>query len=240
MDYKLLQQEIVSTARKYVGIKEVKGNMGWKSENLPNLAEYLEKAMKEHGFSYGQAWCAYFGEHIWAEVYDKVGLAREIDKYFSGSARRTLKKFSNADGWQTGQVPLVGAIAVWKRVRNGEDTSQGHVGIVVEVHDDYMITVEGNTNAAGSREGDQVAEKRRKYNFNTHHGLALEGFVYPKGISPEVIFKNKAEGDEFRAWVNDFHSEYAKEIDLDRAGSHTNSFIMKAWDKLGNKYKDRK
>lgn len=240
MDYELLQQEIVATAKKYVGIKEVKGNMGWKSDKYPKLAEYLEKMMKEHGFSYGQAWCAYFGEHIWAEVYDKVGLAREIDKYFSGSARRTLKKFSEADGWETGLVPVVGAIVVWKRMSRGEETWQGHVGIVTEVHDRHMITIEGNTNAAGSREGDQVADKMREYDYDTKHGLALEGFVYPKGIKPHVPFKDKKEGDAFRRWVNETHPKYAKAIDLDKSGSFFNSYITKAYKEHGSEYEMRK
>jgi surface antigen len=233
---KEIQQKIVSTAKKYVGIKEKKGNQGWISEKYPNLAKQMEEDMKSHGFKYGQAWCAYFGELVWAEVYDELGLSKEMDRYFSGSARRTLKKFANAEGWETGVVPMVGAIAVWKRVHNGKDTSQGHVGIVIDVKDGHMVTIEGNTNAAGSREGEEVAEKIRKYIWKADKGLVLEGFVYPKGMSPEVIFKNKAEGDKFRAWVNDYHSNYAKKIDLDRKGSHTNSFIMKAWDKLGSKY----
>jgi len=49
-------------------------------------------------------------------------------------------------------------------------------------------------------------------------------------------FKNKSEGDKFRQWVNYMHREYAKEIDLDESGSHTNAYIMKAWKKLGTDY----
>lgn len=236
MDYKKLQNEIVTTARKYVGLKEVPGNQGWFSEKFPNFAKEFEKAMLEHGFSYGQAWCAYFGEHVWAEVYDPAGLASEIDKYFSGSARKTLAKFSEADGWETGLTPVVGSIVVWKRMKGGKATWQGHVGIVAEVHDGYMLTVEGNTNAAGSREGDQVAEKIRKYNFDVTSGLALEGFVYPKGIKPDVPFKNEAEGNAFRLWVNNRYPEYAKAIDLDKKGSWFNSFITKAYEKFKEEY----
>lgn len=236
MDYKKLQADIITAAEKYVGIKEVPGNQGWFSEKYPNFAKEFEEAMKSHGFNYGQAWCAYFGEHVWAEVYDAVGLASEIDKYFSGSARRTLAKFKEAEGWQTGLVPVPGAIAIWKRMKGGKATWQGHVGIVKEVKDGHMITIEGNTNDAGSREGDTVAEKIRKYNFVVSSGLALEGFVYPKGIEPHVPFKNKAEGNKFREWVNNNHPEYARNIDLDRSGSFFNSFITKAYDKLKDDY----
>jgi hypothetical protein len=237
MSYTEVQKKIITTAEKYVGIQERKGNQGWISEKYPNLAKQMEEDMKSHGFKYGQAWCAYFGELIWAEVYDELGLAKEMDRYFSGSARRTLKKFSDAEGWNTGTTPMVGAIVVWKRVHRGKDTSQGHVGVVIDVKDDHMVTIEGNTNAAGSREGEEVAKKIRKYRFKGTQGLVLEGFVYPKGLSPEVVFENKAEGDKFRVWVNDYHSDYAKEIDLDRSGSHTNSYILRAYNSLGDDYK---
>lgn len=49
-------------------------------------------------------------------------------------------------------------------------------------------------------------------------------------------FKNKEEGDKFRAWVNDKYPDYAKSIDLDRSGSYNNAYINKAWDKYGSEY----
>jgi len=53
-------------------------------------------------------------------------------------------------------------------------------------------------------------------------------------------FKTKQEGDKFRKWVNDNYPDYAKQIDLDISGSHTNRYIMKAWEKYGNEYKKGK
>ena len=58
-----------------------------------------------------------------------------------------------------------------------------------------METVEGNTNAGGSREGDVVAKKTRKYKFAVQNGLALEGFVYPKGIKPPVPLSKLRKGE---------------------------------------------
>lgn len=49
-------------------------------------------------------------------------------------------------------------------------------------------------------------------------------------------FKNKTEGNKFRMWVNDNHYEYAREIDLDKYGSHNNSYILKAYKKYGKEY----
>lgn len=229
MDYKELQKQIIDTAKSYVGIKEIRGNLGWTSQAF-------EEKMLETGWKTGQAWCAYFTELVWSEVYDSVGLAKNLDRYFSGSARRTLLKFSEAEGWETGTVPVPGAVAIWKLVKGGKDKWQGHAGIVTKVLDSHMETVEGNTNSGGSREGDVVAEKTRKYKFTVQNGLALEGFLYPKGIKPPVPFKNKTEGDAFRYWVNTNHSEVAKRLDLDIKGSFFNSFITKAYNELGEKY----
>jgi hypothetical protein len=50
-------------------------------------------------------------------------------------------------------------------------------------------------------------------------------------------FKNKAQGDIFRQWVNRFFRSYAEEIDLDVSGDFDNSFIRKAWGKYGEAYK---
>lgn len=229
MDYKELQDLIVTTANKYVGMKEIRGNMGWTNEAF-------EEKMIATGWGETQAWCAYFTELVYSEVYDPLGLAKDLDKYFSGSARRTLSKFAEAEGWSTGTVPVVGAVAIWKLVKGGKDKWQGHAGIVTKVLDSHMETVEGNTNASGSREGGLVAEKNRKYRFKVENGLALEGFIYPKGVEPSVPFKNKVEGNEFRNWVNDNHPEYARNINLDRSGSFFNSFITKAYIKLKEDY----
>lgn len=63
-------------------------------------------------------------------------------------------------------------------------------------------------------------------------------------------FKNKEEGNEFRKWVNDTLPSWAKKLKLDPSGSHTNSFIINAWNyniplksgktmKLGEYYKSK-
>jgi hypothetical protein len=49
-------------------------------------------------------------------------------------------------------------------------------------------------------------------------------------------FKNQAEGDKFRGWVNDKYPDYARQIDLDRTGAIDNSYIRKAFDKYGAEY----
>lgn len=53
-------------------------------------------------------------------------------------------------------------------------------------------------------------------------------------------FKNRAEGDAFRAWVNDNYPAYAKEKDLARSSKQfNNSTIGEAWNKYGAEYSNR-
>jgi post-segregation antitoxin (ccd killing protein) len=52
----------------------------------------------------------------------------------------------------------------------------------------------------------------------------------------KVPFKNRTEGNAFRAWVNENRSGWAKKNKLDRSGSHDNSYIQKAWDVWGDAY----
>ena len=52
-------------------------------------------------------------------------------------------------------------------------------------------------------------------------------------------FADRTAGDKFRNWINDNHSSYAKEISLDRSGSHTNSYIKKAFAKFGYEYSSK-
>lgn len=61
-----------------------------------------------------------------------------------------------------------------------------------------------------------------------------------KQETSDLPFKTPSEGNRFREWVNNTHPEYAKSIGLDRQGSHTNSFIRKAWSKYGNEFSSSK
>lgn len=53
----------------------------------------------------------------------------------------------------------------------------------------------------------------------------------------DVPFKNQAEGDAFRRYVNDNHTDWAVANKLDRSGSYNNWYISKAWKEFGSDYK---
>lgn len=235
-NFKELVKKVVETARSFEGITEIKGNKGWISKVRPKVAKWFQAKMESHGWKMGYAWCAYFCELVWSEVYDNIGEYRKLfDKHFSGSATKTFKQFKNA-GWEVGKTPEIGAICIWEHVKSGKASWKGHAAIVVGFDDKYIHTIDGNTNAAGSREGETVAFKKRKYNYRVQNGLQLVGFIYAPGTKGAIPFNSKKEGDLFREYVNNYYPEYASKIQLDRSGLFYNSYIRKAFEKYGKEY----
>ena len=221
---------IKDIAEKYLGQTEVKNNMGFTNPDF-------EKKMEVVGWRPSYQWCALFSELVWFEAFQgNEEMLKLIKKNCSASAVKTYENFSQIE--MVSDKPEVGAIVIWQSHKKGVPQWTGHAGIVTKVNKENFVSIEGNTNDNGSREGIMVAQKTRSYSTSVYNGLAVLGFINPptKVNKTEKPFKNKKEGDKFRLWVNETYPDYAKEIDLDEKGSHTNKFIMKAWKKYGTEY----
>lgn len=81
----------------------------------------------------------------------------------------------------------------------------------------------------GLDESDVLGSGRPTPNPSAPSSSSSSGF-------PPTPFTNNTEGNAFRAWVNDNHPSYAREIDLDRTGAYDNSYIRKAFAKYGVEY----
>lgn len=61
---------------------------------------------------------------------------------------------------------------------------------------------------------------------------------------PAIPFRNKSEGNVFRAWVNDNHTQWAQDNNLDRSGAwkegqkYFKDYMLKAWNEFGKEYMD--
>ena len=174
-------QKVAEIALKYVGQREITSNKGF-------IDADFQTKMQQTGWRKGEAWCAYFGELVFREAYaNDLVLLAEIIKLFSGSTVQTWINFDDSD-WKTvdangknNSVPQIGAIAIWRTYRNGKPQSSGHLGIVTAIDNPIRPqTTEGNTNDAGGREGEIVANKTRLIDFKVKNGLRLVGFIYPK------------------------------------------------------------
>ena len=82
----------------------------------------------------------------------------------------------------------------------------------------------------------RMQEKAAKRDPNKIQSAKLGGVMQYKTGGP---FKNKEEGNAFRAWVNETYPDYAEEIDLDNTGGYDNDYIMKAWAKHGESYTNK-
>jgi hypothetical protein len=150
----------IEIAKKFIGQKEGANNDF--DESTP-----LGKILKEAGHKDGEAWCCYFTEAVFVET---------LRSLFSASTIQTFQNFKDA-GYEITDTPKVGALVIWQRYKDGKATWQGHAGIVSKVNTDGSFSsIEGNTNSAGSREGDSVQEKVRQ-NIRTENGLNVLGFV---------------------------------------------------------------
>lgn len=178
-------EKIKELGLKDEGKKETRGNSGWEDKEL-------ETQMIATGWMEGQSWCAYWVEKIWCSAYRDVSKdwVRVLRRIFSANAVRTFDNFWDSN-FKTSDKPVVGAVVIWKKVRNGEPAfvgnSQwisGHAGLVIDYTEgsSTFTTLEGNSNSEGGREGIEVARQIRKFDFNKENGLQLVGFIHPKQV----------------------------------------------------------
>ena len=166
----VLMNNVVSVAKSYVNQEEIVPNKGFKDK-------FFELKMKAVGWLTGQPWCAYFTELVWKEAFEKSALSEYIpvlNKLFSGSVVAGFRNFKTLPAdFLVSSEPSVGALVFWQSVKN---PANGHTGIVVGVNADGTVeTIEGNTNAKGSREGFIVTNKKRAK--NGYSGVKLLGYV---------------------------------------------------------------
>lgn len=139
-----LRNRVKTTYEKEIGTRELTGK---------NDGKKVEQYLRNVNLGKGYSWCAAFVS--W--TYDQCGINNPrsawAPAYFN--KRNTIYqsgKHLTADLPNTGDVFGI-YFPNKKRI--------AHVGFVDSWGTKYAITVEGNTNEAGSREGDGVYKKRR-------------------------------------------------------------------------------
>ena len=126
-----------------VGVREQGGN-----NRGPEVKMYLQSI----GLGESYPWCAAFVSWCFQQV--------EIDAPVSGwvPAFALRDKMVYKQGRILKRLPKYGDVMlIWFKRLN----RPAHIGFIDEWGDTWVITVEGNTNIDGSREGDGVYRKRR-------------------------------------------------------------------------------
>jgi uncharacterized protein (TIGR02594 family) len=130
----------VARSQQKEGVKEIGNNWG------PVVKMYLAVA----GIGSPAPWCAAFVTWCLLEAgANKKKLPKNpAATYFWWDWSRKTKR--------TASGPARGLLFVW----NGK--GGGHIGVIVGNTSAHFVTIEGNTNEAGSREGTAVMDKTRK------------------------------------------------------------------------------
>jgi hypothetical protein len=141
------ENNIISIAEKELGVRERSG----KNDGLP-VETYLRYVKLDKGYP----WCAAFVSWIFGQAgYSKPRSAWSPD-LFPASRLSPAPRIAAVLGIY---FPALKRIA--------------HVGLVTGLQHDWVESVEGNTNAAGSREGDGVYRRLRHKRFIYRYALYL-------------------------------------------------------------------
>ena len=164
----MANEKVIEIAKKYVGVTEYPPN----SNNVIFNTKFYGREVS--GANY--PWCCAF---IWY-IHNEAGV--DIKKTASCAELGTW--FKNNGKFKT-SAPKVGDIVFFKF--SGSSRWTNHVGIVVEVGNGYIKTIEGNTSSdeKGSQSnGGMVAERKRKLN-STIVGF---GYFEPIENTPSTIY----------------------------------------------------
>lgn len=160
---------MIKTAEKWVGYLEHNSNelLGYYTENVGKgyctiFSVIIQKYYRWRNFT-GLPWCAVFIHAVFLEAYGKDRARELLGKPHPGT--RVLARRMKRRGWlrETNDYsPQPGDLVF---LHNG-DYRISHCGIVVEIKDDELISIEGNTtDPSGNFDPDQggaVAIRIRK------------------------------------------------------------------------------
>lgn len=138
-----------------------RGEVGQREQGGNNMGPAPTKYLKAVNLGPGYAWCCAFV--IWSYRESTLrsggGLAMPLPV-----TAKVVRLWQHCPAlWRSGE-PSIGAIYIHLESPNDPD-SEGHCGIVTGFTLRSLMAIEGNTNATGSRLGDQVREHPRSRSY---------------------------------------------------------------------------
>jgi hypothetical protein len=115
-----------------------------------NWGKYVQSLLSNVGINFAAPWCAAFVFSKFKDAAAALGVENPVYKT-GGVLKLWQQEVANRV-----TVPQAGDVFI---MDFGKGT--GHTGFVYAVEGDYVLTVEGNTNDEGSREGFEVAKRKR-------------------------------------------------------------------------------
>lgn len=165
-------KKIIDLAKKEVGYQEGKSNGSW------NNHQKYSPAVPGLEWSQNQAWCATFISWLAMMAGLKDFYPRTASTDAGAAWFKSLKRWS--------EYPAVGAQGFL-----GVNGDMYHTFLVVRYDDNYVYTIEGNTNTSGSSQGDGVYEQKRPRRSSSIAGYGYPNF--PEGLdSADPSYKRPA------------------------------------------------
>ncbi len=149
---KELARAVVENAAGYIGVHELAKNRG------PEIDEWLTRVGLDPTKG-AYPWCAAFA---WCMV-DDACKSLEIETPIRSSAR-VVTMWQRVPSRLVSLMPRVGSL-FFHATDPADQHSAGHCGVVTGVGGDHFLSIEGNTNGLGSREGDRVARNMRRFDY---------------------------------------------------------------------------
>lgn len=171
---------VVKIAKAEIGYLEKKSNKNLygltSNAGYNNFTKYAADLDKIDGFYNGKkngyAWCAVFVDWCFVQAFG-VEVAKKLTYHTNCGAGCTFaaKQYKNAG--RLFQSPQVGDEIFFKDGTGG----CSHTGIVYDVDNDYVYTIEGNTSAAQGVVANGGAVEKKKYKLGYY---AIYGYGRPK------------------------------------------------------------
>lgn len=149
----------VLEAEDFLGIRETAG---------PNQGPSVDWFLRAAGLRSGLPWCAAFANRVAEIACAKKNLRSPLEDVPLEGYVQSYYRYGAASDWLTpdGEEPPFGAIAL---IYHPSKERYAHLAIVSDPHaaDGRYLTVEGNSNTTGSREGIEVVANLRFYDEHT-------------------------------------------------------------------------
>ena len=125
-----------------------------------NGGKQVDEYLKSVGLNSGYSWCMAFVYWCFREAAKELAVVNPLTK--TGGV---LRQWNEASSTRRFSQPQVGDIMILDYGKG-----LGHTGIVQQVDGNSIWVIEGNTNDEGSREGYEVARRKRRV-------AACKGFI---------------------------------------------------------------
>lgn len=158
---------IIEIAKSQLGVTE--------NPRGSNSGKEVDSYLDRIGLKRGNAWCMAFVYWVYDEACKRLNIKNPlVNTGLVMSQWNLVKNSIKADNRQKHMI-VPGCLFVMD-YHNGK----GHTGIVVSVQDNFITTIEGNTDASGGREGDGVYMRKRKIDN-------VSGFIIVQNLLQQQI-----------------------------------------------------